>query len=24
VPVCPFVRAFIQRHPEFAELVGTR
>ena len=24
VPICPFVRAFIQRHPDYAELVGTR
>jgi predicted GNAT family acetyltransferase len=24
VPICPFVRAFIRRHPEYAELVGTR
>jgi len=24
VPVCPFVRAFIRRHPEYAELVGAR
>ena len=24
VPVCPFVRAFIRRHPEYAGLVGTR
>ena len=23
VPICPFVRAFIRRHPEYAELVGT-
>ncbi|MDX6493712.1 MAG: molybdenum cofactor cytidylyltransferase [Gaiellaceae bacterium] len=24
VPVCPFVRAFIRRHPEYAGLVGAR
>ena len=24
VPVCPFIRAFIRRHPEYAGLVGTR
>jgi predicted GNAT family acetyltransferase len=24
VAVCPFVRAFIRRHPEYAGLVGTR
>jgi predicted GNAT family acetyltransferase len=24
VPVCPFVHAFIRRHPEYAELVGAR
>ena len=24
VPVCPFVRAFLRRHPEYADLVGTR
>lgn len=23
LPICPFVRAFIQRHPEYADLVGT-
>ncbi len=22
VPVCPFVRAFIERHPEYADLVA--
>jgi len=22
VPVCPFVRAYLQRHPEYAELTG--
>ncbi len=22
LPICPFVRAFIHRHPEYAELVG--
>ena len=22
LPICPFVRAFIQRHPEYADLVG--
>jgi uncharacterized protein len=21
-PICPFVRAYIQRHPEYADLVG--
>ena len=24
VPVCPYLRAYIQRHPEDADLVGTR
>jgi len=24
VPMCPFVRAFIRRHPEYAGLVGAR
>jgi predicted GNAT family acetyltransferase len=24
VPICPFVRGFIRRHPEYADLVGTR
>ena len=23
VPICPFVRAFIRRHPEYAEVVAT-
>ena len=23
VPICPFVRAFIRRHPGYAEVVGT-
>ena len=23
VPVCPFMAAFIRRHPEYADLVGT-
>jgi uncharacterized protein len=23
VPVCPFVRSYLQRHPEHADLVGT-
>lgn len=24
LPICPFVRAFIRRHPEYADLVGVR
>ena len=24
VPICPFVRGFIRRHPEYADLVETR
>jgi uncharacterized protein len=24
VPICPFVRVYIRRHPEYAGLVGTR
>jgi predicted GNAT family acetyltransferase len=23
LPVCPFVRAYVQRHPEYADLVWT-
>jgi predicted GNAT family acetyltransferase len=23
IPLCPFVRAYIARHPEYADLVGT-
>jgi hypothetical protein len=24
LPICPFARAYLQRHPEYADLVGPR